>query len=281
MSETRVKEVAPGVYKEGNEFVFDPVKVAVEGTRRGINIINQAVENRNSHFDEALIRKLHGAVLYYLPGVAGNYRLDEDVRLGNRRLIKGSELQVKMHQYGSWLEDKTEILKDQHENLLGALELASEAHYGLVSPELHPFDDGNGRVARLLANGILMMNTHELMFYGFKILPVPLVRHDVEGEDPYIKILRKINESGELDGLDLYMATLWSQNIQQILEAYKARFRGNGHSKTAGDAKLVAKFESRAAKLQEFIEGKRHGRVSEPHLVPDYFVTSHVKVEHA
>lgn len=281
MSETKIKEIAPGVYKEGNEFVFNPVKVAVEGTRKGIEIINQTVENRNSHFNETLIRKLHGAVLYYLPGVAGHYRLDEDVRLGNKRLIKGLELQDRMHQFGIWLEGETETLKDEHENLLGAVRLASEAHYGLVSPQLHPFDDGNGRVARLLTNGILMMNAHELMFYGFKILPVPLIRHIVGKEDPYIKILEEVNENGQLDQLDLYVATLWAQNIQQLLEAYKFRFMGNGHGKTKGDEKLVAKFESRAAKLQEFIEGKRHGRISEPHLVPDYFATSRVQIEHA
>lgn len=281
MSETKVKEIAPGVYKEGNEFVFDPVKVAVEGTRKGIEIINQTVENRNSYFDEVLVKKLHGAVLYYLPGVAGHYRLEEDVRLGDRRLIKGPELQDRMYQFGTWLKGETETLKDQHENLLGAVRLASEAHYGLVSPQLHPFDDGNGRVARLLTNGILMMNTHELMFYGFKILPVPLIRHIVGKEDPYIKILEEVNEIGQLDQLDLYVATLWVQNIQQLLEAYKFRFMDNGHGKTKGDEKLVAKFESRAAKLQAFIGEKRQGKVKEAHLVPDYFATSHVQLEHA
>ena len=125
MAETKVREIAPGVFKEGNEFVFNPVKVAVEGTRKGIEIINQTVENRNSHFDEALIKRLHGAILYYLPGVAGNYRLDEDVRLGDRRLIKGVELRDRMHLFSHWLGERTETLKDEHENLIGAVQLAS------------------------------------------------------------------------------------------------------------------------------------------------------------
>jgi len=281
MSEIRAREIAPGVYREGDEFVFDPVKVVVEGTRRGIDIVHEVTLNRNHLFNEDFLKKLHSGVLYYLPEVAGRYRLEEDTRLDGRRLIVGNELKARMHQFGNWLEVETETLKDRTEDVAGAVRLASEAHYGLVSHKLHPFDDGNGRVARLLTNGILMLNAHELMFYGFKILPVPLIREIIGKEDPYIKVLKEVNDTNILNPLDLYIAALWVQNIHRIVDSYKERFRSNGHGKTTGDVKLIEKFESRAVKLQRFIDENRQRKVNEPHLVPDYFQTHHVLLEHA
>lgn len=268
------KEVAPGLYRENGEFVFNPVKVIAEGTRRGIEVVNEVASNRNSHFNEALIKKLHAAVLYYLPEVAGQYRLGEDVRVGGHRAIVGKELPLRMHQFGVWLEEETESLKERPEDILGALRLASEVHFGLVSPGLHPFFDGNGRVARLLGNAILMLNTHELMFYGVKILPVPLIRQSSFDKDPYVSILEEIDETRVLNPLDEYIASLWSKNIQQMIMAYKEKFPSNGRKKFVGDVKLLDKFQSRVAKLENFsVMG------GDTHTVPDYFATRHVIME--
>ncbi len=272
MTEVAVHEVAPGLFKEGEEFVFDPKKVVVEGTKRGIALIGETAANRNMKFDEALIKKLHAQVLYYMPGVAGKYRLSEKVEVTGDEVVEGKKVPDRMYMFGRWLEEETEELKDRPEDLLGGLRLACEAHYGLVSPQLHPFDDGNGRVARLLANGILMMNTHELMFYGIRILPVPLIRQPAQHdkEDPYIRILKEVNHTRVLNPFEIYIAGLWVKNLSSMITSYITRT--GGHTKlTEADHKLINKFKNRARTLNEFIDNPK-----EDHIVPDYFATHHV-----
>lgn len=278
MSERQVKEISPGVFNENGEFVFDPTRVVAEGTKRGVALIGEIAANRKALFDEDSIKKLHKAVVYYLPGIAGQYRLGEDVRIGGHRLVSGRRLKDRMHLFGRWLRQETENLRDRPEDLLGALRLACEAHYGLVSPELHPFDDGNGRVARLLANGILMMNAHELVFYGIKILPIPLVRKSNKGrEDPYIRILEEINSTRVLNPLEVYMATLWFNNLTNLVEAYSVKVNGQ-NKKSGGDKKLIEKFKNRGRILKEFIADQTNkNRVSEVHIVPDYSALQHIK----
>jgi len=264
--------VAPGLYKESSgEFVFDPRKVALEGTKRGIAILKETVKDRKSKFNAGFIKNLNKQVLYYMPEVAGKYRQDEDVRVGNFRLVKGRELTDRMFLFGNWLEDQVEVLKDKPEDLVGALKLACEAHYGLVSPRLlHPFYDGNGRVARLLANAILLVNAHESMFYGRTILPVPLVRQlPANGKDDYTKVLEEVDDTRILNPLDVYTASLWLKNIRQLVSAFN---ESKDRAKMIeADESLIRRFENRARILIEFIEQQRNFNKSNWHVVPDYF----------
>jgi len=55
------------------------------------------------------------------------------------------------------MEQLTEKIKEL-KNTLHPVEIASLAHYNLV--RIHPFDDGNGRVARLLMNFVLLRNRY-------------------------------------------------------------------------------------------------------------------------
>ncbi len=78
---------------------------------------------------------------------AGCYRTIS-VRIAGSRGIFPNPLKVpeKMEELMQWLKTASDH----------PVTLAMEAHYRLVS--IHPFVDGNGRVGRLLMNGILMMH---------------------------------------------------------------------------------------------------------------------------
>lgn len=281
MNESRIQILAPGFYKEADEFFFDPKKVAAEGTKRGVALIGEIASNRKSKFNEALIKKLHGQVVYYMPKIAGRYRFgEEDVRIGEHRVVAAGSLPDRMYLFGRWLEEGTESLKERSEDLLGALRLACEAQYGLVSPALHPFYDGNGRVARLLANGILMLNAHELVFYGIKILPVPLVRQSSKGkEDPYVRALEEVNQTRVINPLELYIANLWLNNLTEMIRVYHEKLNGKG-KKSKEDLILIGKFENRVRTLRGFIEknqNKSYLKNGDLHPVPDYFAINHIR----
>ena len=102
---------------------------------------------------EAEILKIHDIIFSGIQENAGNYR-------NTQVFIEGSdhepppaiEVPELMKELVEWLN------KNPQE--LNPIELASVFHHKLVS--IHPFDDGNGRVSRLIANLILISNGYTL-----------------------------------------------------------------------------------------------------------------------
>jgi len=81
------------------------------------------------------------------------------------------ETPAKMHELIEWFREKSSVKKTD------IIVLATEFHYRFV--RIHPFDDGNGRLARLLMNFILMR-------FGYP--PVVIKNED---KDNYIAVLEQ------------------------------------------------------------------------------------------
>ena len=265
-------------------------------------IRNEKVNGVKRKIGPGILKALHRETLFYYPGWAGHYRVDDRTRIGGvegRRLVKAEDLEKKGHLFECWLEREVDLLREEPENLYGALRVAAAAHYGVVG-ELHPFDDGNGRVARTLANGILMMNTREGFFHGFYIIPVPLLRDSididnivkllVEGREPklapYLQSLVDVDKSWKLNPFEIYLASKWIDSINELLIGLEGKYK-----KTKGDKNwkqrlndterdLVDKIMERRRRLFAFIEANRSGNYpADP--VPDFFALQHMRVDKA
>jgi Fic family protein len=103
------------------------------------------------------------------------------------------ETAARMHDLVTWYRE--------NRGKLHPLVLAARFHYDFVM--IHPFDDGNGRMSRLLMNFILME-------FGF--LPA-IVRNKNRNE--YIRALRQAN-NGDIDAFILFIG----QNLEDTMNLY-------------------------------------------------------------
>ncbi|MCW7457361.1 Fic family protein [Leptospira bandrabouensis] len=110
---------------------------------------------------------------------------------------------LEMEQLLKWFEE------NQTKNELPTLILAATFHYKFI--RIHPFDDGNGRMARILMNLILMMNGY------------PPVVIKTEEKENYFRALRQA-DGGELNPFIEYIG-------QQLIHSLELTLKGaNGES---------------------------------------------------
>jgi Fic family protein len=117
------------------------------------------------------------------------------------RFSTPEETPAQMHDLLEWYRQKTE------QPDFNPITTAGEFHYRFI--RIHPFDDGNGRTARILMNFILMR-------YGF---PPVIIRF--EDKENYLAVLR-LADAGTITPFINYI----SQNLERSLEIMIAGAKG-------------------------------------------------------
>ncbi len=113
------------------------------------------------------------------------------------------ETPAEMHDLLDWYNKKSK------EAEVNSIFLAAEFHYKFI--RIHPFDDGNGRTARILMNFILMQ-------FGF---PPTIIKSDKESKDEYFASLQ-LADAGNIEAFITYIA----QNLVRSLEIMIAGAKG-------------------------------------------------------
>lgn len=135
--------------------------------------------SKNTTFTENDIKLLHKLFYEKIDNEkAGKYRTSQVIITGSDvELPKPEELDEKMHEFILQLPK----LKEK----LHPVEYAAMVH--IIFVNIHPFTDGNGRVARLLMNLALLQSG-----YNIVVIP-PVVRAD------YISAIQKTNNGNNAD----------------------------------------------------------------------------------
>lgn len=135
--------------------------------------------SKNTTFTENDIKLLHKLFYEKIDNEkAGKYRTSQVIITGSDvELPKPEELDEKMHEFILQLPK----LKEK----LHSVEYAAMVH--IIFVNIHPFTDGNGRVARLLMNLALLQSG-----YNIVVIP-PVVRAD------YISAIQKTNNGNNAD----------------------------------------------------------------------------------
>lgn len=195
----------------------------IKGHNEAILMLDDIVKSERE-LNESFIRELHQLILhepYNKPAVT------EDGKPTTRRVSVGKyksqpnhvitqtgetfyfanpeETPALMHDLMRWYSQSLE--SDMH-----AVELAALLHYRFI--RIHPFDDGNGRVSRILMNLVLMKS-------GF---PPVIIR--TQKKDDYYRALRQADggDTGffvdyiarlQIDSLELYMKGAKGERIEE------------------------------------------------------------------
>ena len=142
------------------------------------------------------------------------------------------ETPAKMHDLMEWYRQKS--AHDDVEPIL----LAAEFHYRFI--RIHPFDDGNGRTARILMNFILMQ-------FGY---PPAIIKTEVKQN--YFAVLRQA-DAGVLEPFIAYIAA----NVVRSLEIMIKGAKGEDIEEPDDLDKELALLEQRFKSVGKRIEVKR------------------------
>ncbi len=156
------------------------------------------VKGCKDKFAEALVLKIHE--MYFKdtkPKIAGRYKTHQ-----NR--IRGSNFETTPPEFvltdmKNYFKEYGELKKELH-----PLELAAWAHWKLV--RIHPFQDGNGRVARIIMNYVLHKN-------GYAMIDIKTME-----KQQYFKALEKCHYNNNARALATRLVRRFKKQYQNALE---------------------------------------------------------------
>lgn len=121
--------------------------VEVHGHAKALNMTDLLVEGLLANFTEPILHDLHSVMM----GSRLGYRVHQ-VGVVSQRVVfpQAVEVPALMQRFEKWLYNAQTAPLDTR---MSALELATRAHFYFV--RIHPFSDGNGRLARLMMNVLL------------------------------------------------------------------------------------------------------------------------------
>ncbi len=178
-----VRSVYHGTHIEGNQLHKDDAKEVLMGKevigrprdiqeiinyRKVVELIDDEAKKKIDKITETLIKKFHRIIVANIlaPEQAGEYRTKQVVVRNSQtgeitfRPAPAIEVPFLMREFIYWLNRQTN--DDIHPVLKAGI-----AHHGLAN--IHPFLDGNGRVARVLATLILFLEGYDMRrFFSFE-----------------------------------------------------------------------------------------------------------------
>jgi len=192
------------VVEQGLTITGKPLKDQAEAKNlsAALDFLEELAGNSSRSITEADVRQIHFLVLKGISDAdAGRYRTAQ-VEIGGSQFnpTAPESIPAEMEEFGIWLQEAsvpgTLFLTDE------ALLAACAAHTWFVT--IHPFIDGNGRVARLLMNLILMR-------FGF---PIAVITR--EDRLRYYDAL-ELSQSSDLTAF----VALVSESVDESLEEYE------------------------------------------------------------
>lgn len=171
--------------------------LAAQNHPRAIQLVKELALGSKKLTEQDML-DIHRAIMSGIISTAGEYRL-HDVRIVGASFTPPPPFQIQ--------EEMKQLVEFINENPaeLRPVELAAHAHYYLAW--IHPFDDGNGRMARLLMNLILLRNR-----YPFAVIKKV-------DRKKYLDVLDAVSARGDFEPFLIYIARCVEQTLDLYLNA--------------------------------------------------------------
>ncbi len=204
-------------YGEDNESAAGEFRSDVIETmlyRRALNTAQRQLETGHP-LSEVLVRSIHQQLLSFGRGASkspGQYKHEQNF-VGERGTKAVSFIPIAPEQLTSGMENLFRLINDEHLPILLRTALAHAEFEAL-----HPFEDGNGRVGRMLIT---------LMLWRGGAIAAPhfyISRYFEDHKDEYISRLRDISAKSDWEGwCDFFLAAVKQQAIQNLEVAQEIR----------------------------------------------------------
>ena len=163
-----------------------------------ISLVRKIAFDNTYHITEKDIKKIHEIVMKGVIASAGKYR-DYDLE------VKGAGFTPPpFYEISENMKEFIEMLNNNPDELR-PIEFAAQVHYDFVW--IHPFEDGNGRMARLLLNLFLVRNGY----------PFAVIRS--VDKKKYLRTLRQMDVEREFESFLIYIARCVEQTLDLYLTA--------------------------------------------------------------
>lgn len=211
----RINSIHSSLAIEANSLTMNQVKDVINGKivigpQKEIQEVKNAYNayekiNEINPYSIKDLKKLHGIMTFLTVEESGEFRKgNEGVFDGDKCIFmapKPEFVDSLMNQLFNWMKKSKEEVHP--------LILSSIFHYEFVF--IHPFSDGNGRMARLWQN-ILLSQWKEIFEY------VPIESQIKKYQNRYYKVINNCNKSGNSNGFIEFMLQMIDEVLEELLE---------------------------------------------------------------
>jgi len=179
------------------------------GQKRALELVEDEVTSGMQLSQNQLIKQLHYELLRDVsPGEAGQYRRVHLTVAGSKVMTSmPSTIPGEMASLSEWVEENLKAADKT--NVFATIMLAARAHHEIT--RIHPFADGNGRIARLYLNYICRTKA-----LPYVLLPKVGIEEDMN------RALKEA-DAGNIDlAVNLY-GHLLETSLDRILDHYRGR----------------------------------------------------------
>ena len=181
--------------------------LAVQNHPSAINLVKKIAFEKNYKITEHDIKTLHKIAMDRIIATAGSYRKHDDLAIRGAGFTPTPFYEIPKH-----MKELVRLINNNPDELR-PIEHAAQVHYDFVW--IHPFEDGNGRIARLLMNLLLVRN-----YYPFTVIK------NVDRKK-YLRTLKEMDLQGNFESFLIFIA----RSVEQTLDTYLASLESKRRSK--------------------------------------------------
>ncbi|MGB6464225.1 MAG: Fic family protein [Nitrosotalea sp.] len=181
--------------------------LAAQNHPSAIELVKKIAFNKTYKITEGNIKTLHRMAMNRIIVTAGRYREHDDLAVHDSGFTPPLFYDIPKH-----MKELVHLINNNPDELR-PIEHAAQVHYDFVW--IHPFEDGNGRIARLLMNLLLVRND-----YPFTVIK--------QVEKPkYLRTLKEMDIEGNFEPFLIFVA----RSVEQTLDTYLAALESKKSSK--------------------------------------------------